>query len=49
MLIKSASKKAVGKNIATEKAAGRPTNQAIAIALATKAAAEKKKRERGGK
>lgn len=32
-LIKSASKEAVGKNIATEMAAGRKRSQAIAIAL----------------
>jgi len=34
-LIKSASKKAVGPNIRTEMAAGRPRKQAIAIALST--------------
>lgn len=34
-LIKSASKKAVGQNIKTEIKAGRPQNQAVAIALAT--------------
>ena len=32
-LIKSASKKAVSKNIRTEMAAGKPQRQAIAIAL----------------
>jgi hypothetical protein len=32
-LIKSSSKRAVGKNIAKEMAAGRPQKQAIAIAL----------------
>jgi len=32
-LIKSSSKKAVGKNIAKEMAAGRPQKQAVAIAL----------------
>lgn len=44
-LVKSASKKAVGENIKREKAAGRPTNQAIAIALATKAKAEQARRK----
>ena len=34
-LIKSASDKAVGKNIAREEKAGRPRKQAIAIALNT--------------
>lgn len=34
-IIKSASKKAVGKNIATEEEAGKPKSQAIAIALNT--------------
>jgi hypothetical protein len=34
-LIKSASKKAIGQNIKTEMAAGRPRKQAIAIALDT--------------
>lgn len=34
-LIKSASKKAIGSNIKTEIAAGRPRKQAIAIALDT--------------
>ena len=42
-LIKSASPKAVGKNIATEVKAGRPRKQAIAIALSTQRAAKKKK------
>ena len=41
-LIKSASKKAIGENIKREKEAGRPTNQAIAIALATQDRAKKK-------
>jgi hypothetical protein len=40
-LIKSASKKAVGKNIATEMAAGRPQKQAIAVALDTQRRAKK--------
>ena len=34
-LIKSASKKAIGKNIKTEEKAGKPKKQAIAIALET--------------
>jgi hypothetical protein len=34
-LIKSKSKKAIGKNIAVEEKAGRPKRQAIAIALNT--------------
>lgn len=41
-LIKSASKKAVGKNIKKEVAAGKPRKQAIAIALSTQ-------RKAGGK
>lgn len=40
-LVKSASKKAVGKNIKTEMAAGRPQKQAIAIALSTQREAAK--------
>lgn len=32
-LMKSASKKAIGKNIETEEAAGKPKKQAVAIAL----------------
>ncbi len=32
-LIKSKSKKAIGKNIKTEKAVGKPQDQAVAIAL----------------
>lgn len=34
-LIKSASPKAVSENIRTERAAGRPQKQAVAIALST--------------
>lgn len=34
-LIKSASREAIGKNIAREKAAGKPHKQAVAIALNT--------------
>lgn len=42
-LIKSASKKAISKNIRTEMAAGRPQKQAVAIALSTADRAKKKK------
>ena len=38
-LIKSKSKTAVGRNIKTEMAAGRPQKQAVAIALSTQRAA----------
>lgn len=41
-LIKSAAKKYVGKNIATELGAGKPRAQAIAIALNTQRQARKK-------
>lgn len=41
-LIKSASKEAVSKNISTEQAAGKPHNQAVAIALSTADRAKKK-------
>ena len=47
-LIKSSSKDAVGKNIATETAAGRPRPQAIAIALSTQRRAKAKGFARGG-
>ena len=42
-LIKSTSKSAVGKNIATEMKAGKPQKQAVAIALSVKREAAKKK------
>ena len=42
-LIKSKSKKAVGKNIKAEKAAGKPQRQAVAIALSVQRRAGKKK------
>ena len=42
-LIKSKSKKAVGKNIAAETAAGKPRKQAIAISLDVQRRAGKKK------
>ena len=41
MLIKSASKKAVGENIKTEEAAGKGKKQAVAIALNTQREAAK--------
>jgi hypothetical protein len=43
MLIKSAKKEAVGKNIATEMKAGKPQKQAVAIALSTQREARKAK------
>lgn len=45
-LIKSASKEAVGKNIETEEAHGKPHNQAVAIALETQKRAKKGKKPR---
>ena len=42
-LIKSASKKAVSKNIRTEMKAGKPQKQAVAIALSVQREATKKK------
>lgn len=42
-LIKSTSKRALGRNIAAEIRAGRPPKQAAAIAYATKRAAAKSK------
>ena len=42
-LWKSAKKEAVGKNIATEVAAGKPQKQAVAIALSVQREARKKK------
>jgi len=41
-LKKSASRKAVSENIKTEVAAGKPQNQAVAIALSTSDRAKKK-------
>lgn len=43
-LIKSKSKNAIGKNIATEIEAGRPRKQAIAIALETRRRAQRGKK-----
>ena len=50
-LIKSKSKKSIGKNIKTEMAAGKPQKQAIAIALSTarKAGAKLPKPKKGKK
>ena len=48
-LIKSTSKKALSKNIATEVKAGRPVKQAVAISYATKRAAAKKTTKSKGK
>jgi hypothetical protein len=45
-LIKSASPKAVGKNIQTEVQAGKPRRQAIAIALNTQRQAQSKTKAR---
>jgi len=42
-LIKSASKKAVGENIKTEEAAGKPKKQALAIALSVQDKAKDRK------
>jgi len=42
-LVKSASKKAVGENISTEVKAGKPHNQAVAIALSVQDKAKKRK------
>ncbi len=43
-LKKSSSKKAVGQNIKTEMAAGRPQKQSIAIALSVQRRAKKRKK-----
>ena len=42
-LVKSASSKAVGKNIKTEEAAGKPKKQALAIALSVQDKAKERK------
>lgn len=44
-LDKSKSKKSVGKNIKTEEAAGKPKDQAIAIALSVAGKSKKKKKK----
>ncbi len=44
-LVKSTSKKAVSKNIATEVAAGKPAKQAVAIALNTQRMAKHERRK----
>lgn len=46
-LVKSASKAAISKNIKTEKAAGRPQKQAVAIALETARRASTTSRKKG--
>lgn len=48
-LEKSTSDKAVGKNIATEMAAGKPHKQAVAIALAVQARAKQQADADAGK
>lgn len=48
-LIKSADDKDVGKNIATEQAAGKPHKQAVAIALAVQDRAKKQAAADAGK
>lgn len=48
-LIRSGSKEAIGENIRTEMAAGKPQKQAIAIAYSVKREAEKNKKKRGKK
>ena len=45
-LIKSKSKEAFKKNVKKEIAAGKPIKQSVAIAYATKRAAQKKKRSK---
>lgn len=44
-LLKSKSKKAVGENIAAERAAGKPQKQAVAIALNTQRMAKHERRQ----
>ena len=48
-LINSKSKEAMGKNIATEREAGKPEKQAVAIAYAMKREAEHKRKPKGKK
>jgi hypothetical protein len=48
-LIKSPSKRAIGKNIATEIRAGKDPKQAAAIAYSVKKSAEKKDKDTGRK
>lgn len=47
-LIKSKSKSAFGKNVATEVKAGKPIKQAVAIAYSVKRAAKSPKKMCGG-
>ena len=48
-LVKSASKNAFRKNVATEIKAGKPPKQAVAIAYSTKRSASAPKKMSGGK
>jgi len=48
-LMKSSSKEAFNKNVKAEIAAGKPVKQSLAIAYATKRAAQKKKTSNGKK
>ena len=48
-LVKSSSKNAFRKNVATEIKAGKPPKQAVAIAYATKRSAKKGGMSKGGK
>ncbi|HEV2471946.1 MAG TPA: hypothetical protein VGS41_04730 [Chthonomonadales bacterium] len=48
-LIKSASRAAISENIRTERAAGKPENQAVAIAESTADRARKRKAKRPAK
>lgn len=45
-LVKSASKKAIGENIAIERKAGKPEKQAIAIAMSERREELKKRRSK---
>lgn len=47
-LVKSKSKEMIGRNIATEEAAGKPHEQAVAIALNTARAAGARIPKKGG-
>lgn len=46
-LIRSSSKKAIGENIATERAAGKPEAQAVAIAESEAREAKRRKKRHG--
>jgi hypothetical protein len=45
-LTQGSSRKSIGKNIRTEKEAGRPTNQSIAIAMSVAAKAKQNKKKK---